>query len=225
MTEQSKTTSGVQELIERLRNQGVDAGQREAQRIVDEGTTRAAQIVAEAKAEADQIRAKTRTETDAQRADALAALQLAARDTVLSLRADIRSNFADRVKRLVSLEVRDPDFLKRLILEVARQATPDDLGAQPVEILLPAEAVGIDELRAKPEEVKEGDLTHFVLTLTSEMLREGIMLKPGGDKAAGIRVRLVGKDYEIDLTEGAIADVLLRHLLPRFQALIEGVVR
>lgn len=225
MTEQSKAAVGVQELIERLRNQGVDAGRREAERIVDEAHKRAAQILAEAKAEAEQIRSRTRTETDAQRADALAALQLATRDAVLSLQADIRSKFADRVKRLVSLEVRDPDFLKRLVLEVARQARPDDLGAQPVEILLPGEAVDIDELRAKPEEVKEGNLTHFTLTLASEMLREGIVLKPGGDKAAGIRVRLVGKDHEIDLTEGAIADVLLRHLLPRFQALIEGVAR
>ena len=57
------------------------------------------------------------------------------------------------------------------------------------------------------------------------MLREGIELKPMGDTTPGIRIRLVGQDVEIDLTERAVADLLLKHLLPRYRAVLEGVIR
>ena len=52
MADIPQQSSGVQELIQQLRNQGVDAGKKEAESIVEEAHRRAAQIVAKAKAEA-----------------------------------------------------------------------------------------------------------------------------------------------------------------------------
>jgi hypothetical protein len=37
-------------------------------------------------------------------------------------------------------------------------------------------------------------------------------------------VRLVDEDVQIDLTESAISELLLRHMLPRFRALLRGAV-
>jgi V/A-type H+/Na+-transporting ATPase subunit E len=44
------------------------------------------------------------------------------------------------------------------------------------------------------------------------------------DGEAGIRARLVDDDMRIDLTESAITELLLRHMLPRFRALLRGKV-
>ncbi len=225
MADTTPQASGVQELIQRLRNQGVDAGRAEAERIVEEAHKRAGQIVANAKAEAEQVRVQARADAEAERKAAEAALQSAYRDTVLRLVSALTTHFEDQVRRLVARELREKEFVRKLILEVVRQATPGDLGAQRAEILLPAELVGMEALRAKPEEVKEGTLTHFVMGLSGEMLREGIELKPMGEDTAGIRIRLVGQDLEIDLTERAVADLLLKHLLPRYRAVLEGVIR
>jgi V/A-type H+-transporting ATPase subunit E len=225
MADIPQQSSGVQELIQQLRNQGVDAGKKEAETIVEEAHRRAAQIVAKAKAEAEQVRSKARTEVEAEEKAAKAALQSAYRDTVLRLVSALTTHFEDQVRRLVSRELGEKEFIRKLILQVASQAVPPDLGAKPAEILLPTELVGVDALRAKPEEVREGTLTHFVMELSGEMLREGIELKPMGESMPGIRIRLVGQDVEIDLTEQAVADLLLKHLLPRYRAVLEGVIR
>ena len=225
MADTPQQSSGVEELIQQLRNQGVDVGRKEAERIVEEAHRRAAKIVANAKAEAEQVRIKARTDAETEQKAAEAALQSAYRDTVLRLVSALTTHFQDQVRRLVSRELREKEFIRKLILEVARQAVPCDLGTQPAEILLPTELVGVDALRAKPEEFREGTLTHFVMEMSGEMLREGIELKPMEENTPGIRIRLVGQDIEIDLTEQAVADLLLKHLLPRYRAVLEGVIR
>lgn len=73
--------------------------------------------------------------------------------------------------------------------------------------------------------MEHGTLTHFVLATSREMLEDGVEITAGGNHEAGIRIRLVEQDVEIDLTEKAVAALLLRHLLPRFRALLEGIVR
>jgi V/A-type H+-transporting ATPase subunit E len=53
------------------------------------------------------------------------------------------------------------------------------------------------------------------------MLREGLELLPADDVAGGARVRLVGQDLEIDLTDTAVTRLLLKHLLPRYRDIVE----
>jgi V/A-type H+-transporting ATPase subunit E len=55
------------------------------------------------------------------------------------------------------------------------------------------------------------------------LLREGITLDTHDGK--GIRIRTSGEDTEIDLSDRALAELLLRHLQPRFRAILEGVIR
>jgi V/A-type H+-transporting ATPase subunit E len=49
-----------------------------------------------------------------------------------------------------------------------------------------------------------------------------VELKPHGEVHAGIRVRLVGQDLEIDLSDRALSDLLLEHLTPRYRAIVTG---
>jgi V/A-type H+-transporting ATPase subunit E len=117
----------------------------------------------------------------------------------------------------------DPAFLQRLIQEVAGQAAPAIAGKS-AELLLPAELVSLEDLRRRPEEAKPGTLMHFVLSLGGGMLREGVRFGVIDDGEPGIRVRLVEDDVRIDLTEKAVSELLLQHMLPRFRALLHGAV-
>jgi V/A-type H+-transporting ATPase subunit E len=65
---------------------------------------------------------------------------------------------------------------------------------------------------------------HFVLSMGGGMLREGMSFGVSDDGEAGIRVRLVDDEVQIDFTESALRDLLLRHMLPRFRALLRGAV-
>ena len=42
-------------------------------------------------------------------------------------------------------------------------------------------------------------------------------------KEAGIRIRLTGKDLEIDLREHVLSGLLLKCLTPRYRAIAEGM--
>ena len=128
MADPNQQSSGVEDLIQQLKNKGVDAGKKEAEAIVEEAHRKAAQIVAKAKAEADQHLKKSRADMEAERKAAEAALQSAYRDTVLRLVSALTSHFEEQVRRLVSQELCEKEVIRKLILEVAGQATPRDLG-------------------------------------------------------------------------------------------------
>ena len=55
MGEANQVSSGVQELIARIRKEGVQSGRDEADHLVQEAQKRAAEIVEQARAEADRI--------------------------------------------------------------------------------------------------------------------------------------------------------------------------
>ena len=225
MAETGETSSGVQALIDRLREQGVEPGRQEAKRIVDDAQRRAAEIVDRAHAEADRLRAQARADVDRERESAKDALRMAARDMVLSVKEDMAQRFASDVRRLVQVELEDGEFLRRLILEVAGKATEGISRDAPVEVLLPTRVIGVDELRSNPDEASQGALSRYVLGLSHALLREGVALRPDPEGKAGIRLRLTEEDVVIDLTDETVAALLLRHLLPRFRALLEGIVR
>ena len=115
MVDRGKVSSGVQDLISRLRDEGVQAGRQEADRILNEARKRAAEIVAQAKSEAEEVRNKARSEIEAERGASREAIQLAFRDAELKLRSEFRAVVAERVKRLVSMELSDREFLREVI--------------------------------------------------------------------------------------------------------------
>ncbi|QDY71196.1 hypothetical protein [Qingshengfaniella alkalisoli] len=218
--------AGIKELIERLRQEGVEEGEAKAAQLVSEAETRARQILGKAEAEAKSVRDAARAEAERTRQGGEEALRAAMRDTVLKLKDTLSRQFSEQVSGTVSRLARDDEVLKRMILAVAARSR-EDAGvddAAVLDVVLPRSTVGLDELRRKPEELKEGSLTHFVAAAAAEMLRDGVTFERAGDDADGIRLVLKDEGLVVDLTDRAVADMILRHLQPRFRALLEGVV-
>lgn len=223
MEEAAKVSSGVQELINRLRDDGVKAGKEKADQVLREAREQAAQIVGRAKAEATEMLDKARSEIETEKAAANESLRVAIRDTKLKMQAEVKSKFAAAVKRLVSMELRDKEFLRQVILAIAGLAAGDKAcGEQPVNVLLPKELFETDEKGPRLTEEGRDRMRHLVLGITGEMLREGVELKPSEDMSGGIRIQMVGEDLEIDLSDKAISELLLEFLLPRYRAIVTG---
>lgn len=216
---------GVDELIERLRDEGVAKGREEAERIVADAEARARWLVSQAQDEATELVDKARAEAKSLTRSAEDALQVAARDMLLSLRERLSYRFAGEVRRLISTEMQETDTLKKLILAVAaRQA--ELLGdEQEVELLLPRQVLDVAEIDNDPGDLAEGELTNLVLGLTDGMLREGITIKVAETDQEGLIAKLVDDEIEVEVTTDAVAAMLLEHLQPRFRALLEGIVR
>ena len=224
MSEPEKVSSGVQDLISRLRDEGVQEGQQKADELVKKAQERAAQIVAEAQTEADELRTKARAEIETERTAAQEALKVAARDTMLSMASEVYADFEAHVRRLVSMELKDKDFLQRVILAVAGVSTADKVcEGQPAELLLPEDLWVTGEEGTRLSEEGEERFRHFAIAVSEEMLREGVTLKPYKGVRAGFRVKLVGEDLEIDLSDEALSDLMLKHMTPKFKSIFEGI--
>ncbi len=216
-------SAGVEALIGRLRDQGIAQGRSEADALVTAAKQQAAEIIAAAKQEADALSVKAAADAAKLKAAGEDAVKLAMRDTILALEGDLLKEFVERLRRLCKGTLADPAFLQRLILEVGGRAGQATAGKQ-AEMLLPAELVTLEELQRKPEEAKPGTLSQFVLSMGNGMLRDGMRFGVSDDGEAGVRIRLVDDDVQVELTENAIGQLLLRHMLPRFRALLRGAV-
>lgn len=218
---------GVDALITRLRQEGVDAGRNEADALLAGARQEADDILSKARAEAEAHMATARKDADAYRNAGEQALKTAMRDAVLAMKTGLMNQFSADVKRLVSHHMGDPELIKSMILEVAgrirdKAGLDDD---DKIDIILPETVIGLEELRENPHELDRGRLTDMVLGLTGDMLRGGVGFRTAADGSKGIRVEVKGQDVELDLSDEAVTGLLLQHLQPRFRAILEGIVK
>ena len=205
--------SGVQELIDRLRDEGVASGQTEAERLLAEARVKSMELLDKAKAEADNLLAKARSEAESIVGNGKEALRVASRDVVLRIREVCQEEFRDRLKRLVRFKLSDPKILEQVILEIAAKARPQDSTKQ-VRLLLPATSATQEELTKEVAQVQPGSLAAFVLGLTADILREGLSFGVAADARPGIRIQIVEDDVQLELTDETITAMLMQYLVP-----------
>lgn len=218
--------TGVQALIDRLKSEGVAAGQSEADDILTKAKAKADELVADARKKSEALLTEARAEAAREKSATEDGLKVAARDLVLSMRNELGDRIQQEAGRLVATTLADEAFLQKLILAMAANAKDnasiDD--TEPMDVVLPEKIVTFEELKQSPEAVEPGTLTHFVIALAGDVLRDGVTFNsaPGFD---GIKVKLTDRNVTIDLTEEAIATLLKKHLQPRLRAVMEGVLR
>jgi len=221
----SPISSGVEALIERLRQEGVAHGQVEAERIIARARAEAERLLRETEQSAEEMLAKAQAEVERLRISGQEALHIAARDTRLALKAELAEHFAAEVRRLVSLQLGNEELMRRLILEIAGRLREEVGEETPITILLPRDVLGLEELRRNPSELQDGTLTRFVQGLTGEMLRKGVSFGVAESGLRGLQVRVEESEVSVDVTDEMVTQLLLQHLQPRFRALLEGIVK
>jgi V/A-type H+-transporting ATPase subunit E len=214
MTEPDVKSSGVKELIDRIRDEGVHSARAEANRILAEAKARAARIVADAKAEAAAVKKDARAAMEREQTATIEALRIAARDTELELRSAVMSGFEEHVRRLVTDVTTDGSVLRDMILVLAGRAADDLIQDKDAAILVPNRLA--DEVSAELDEF----LRQSTLALSADVLRQGIELIPSNEVQGGARVRLVGEDLEIDMSDEALSEMMLKLLLPRYRKIL-----
>lgn len=220
-----QVSSGVEALIERLHDEGVAAGQERAEKIVADAEHQAAWIVEQAELETEALKKAAREQAEQTQKALQESLSVAVRDAILSLKSTLSARFADEVQRAVGREMSREQMLQRLILEVAGRAKEQLDESEPMQILLPRDAVGLEELRKDPEALRANPLTELSGLITKEMLQEGVTFIEADGGMPGIRLSIRGDAIKLDVTEAAVTELLLAHLQPRFRALVEGIVR
>ena len=217
MAETTKTSSGVQELIDRIRDQGVQAAQEEADRLL-----RHARQQASRDRRPGEGRGRGRASkgpggdrslppgvdrgSQARRAGYGLGPQGARHVSVRGVR-----------EALVISATRDKELVRSIVLVLAGHAADEFIKDKEIEVRISSSLL---EGQTGPVFKEEGKLA--ILGLSSDMLREGLELVSDSEIEGGARVRLVQDKLEIDLSDRAIARMISQRLLPRFKAILEG---
>lgn len=220
-------SNGVEKLIERLREEAINAGQAKAEDIVLNAQKRAAWIVEEAEQEAQLLLEKARAEAEALKTSGVDALRLAGRDALLKLRDTLLGSFSQEVMRVVGKQMAKSEFIEQLILALAgrvREKTGLDQNSK-IIFQLPEDIVGVEDLRRNPEELKQGALSHLTAAIASDLLRDGVSFEVSDQIKSGLVIKLEENNMVIDFTDEAVATLFLEHLQPRFRALLQGIVK
>ncbi|HOX30808.1 MAG TPA: V-type ATP synthase subunit E [Spirochaetales bacterium] len=196
----------LQELLDKIRSEGLDAAQKESSRIVGEAESKRAAILAEAEKEAKALRAKA--EADAARAEesGKAALSQAARDLIIAFRDGIAGCLAAIVKA-----------------EVAAAYGPEVV-AEALPHVLKAMAAGGDlELLLPPEQAKKLDAR--LLERLSAELKRGLSIRPFPGLDAGFRIAEKGGAAYYDFSAAELSELLARRLNPRLAEAVRSAAK
>lgn len=128
----------LQQLTQKLYDEGLEKGRAEAERLVAEAKTQAAAIVEEARNQAAGIVKQAEAKAEDVAKNTLTEISLAGKQAVSKIKAELSGAIVARsISEGVKQSVADPAFLKEMLLAVARNWNGADAGKVELRALLP----------------------------------------------------------------------------------------
>jgi V/A-type H+-transporting ATPase subunit E len=196
----------LQELIDKIKKDGVASAESSAQKIIEEAEKKAASIVKEAEAKADGIIKAAKSETERMEKASEDAITQAGRNLIISFRDGINRELS----ALVSAEtakVYDKDLLKKLIPETVKAwaANPD---TNELSVLLPSK-----ELKA---------LETGLRTALKSQISKGLEIKGDSSLSSGFRIGTKNGSAFYDFSADEVAGLFSAYLNPKTTELMKN---
>lgn len=202
-------TQQVQELIEKIKQEGIEAAEKTAREIENEARSRAKAVVAQAEKQARQKIAAAEGEVKKLQESAHAALLQASRDTLISVRKKIESLLGSVVREQVSGAM-TPEVLAR-VMEAAVKAA---VGGASENADITA-TVSRDDL----EKLEKGALAGLQKAVAS-----GVRLQGSDDIGRGFLISFDGGKSSFDFSDQSLAEYLGAFLNVRVAGIIKEAV-
>ena len=141
----------LQQLTQKLYDEGLEKGRAEADRLVAEAKKEAAKIVAEARAQAEDIVRKAQDKAEDVEKNTMTEISLAGKQAAAKIKSEIAAMIvAKSTAAGVREAVMDPAFIKEMLLSVAKNWNGADAGKVELKALLPeADRAKLDEAFGK----------------------------------------------------------------------------
>ncbi|MCL2179879.1 MAG: V-type ATP synthase subunit E [Treponema sp.] len=194
----------IQELIDKIKKDGITAATSDANRIKAEAESEARRIIDTAKKEADGIVSRGKQDAERSEKAGIAALEQASRNLLLV--------FKDEVQGL----------LKKIVSDSVNSSYGDDvLKSTLPELLKSWAAKGGDNISVILPENELNKLQGFFKEKLSNELSKGIELKSSRKMTSGFRISNKEGSVYYDFTAEAVADLLSAYLNPKLAGLLK----
>ena len=195
----------LQELIDQIKKDGVEAAEAQAAAILETAEAEAAKIIAEANAQADKLMADAKNENERTVKSAEDAIRQAGRNLLISFRESVTKELKAIIGENVS-SVYSDNSLSQLIIKTVEGWTmkPD---ADELSVILSSNDL------EKLEETLLAELKAKMLT--------GVTLKANDNVDGGFRIAVNGDGAYYDYSKEAVTDMLSSYLSPKITALLK----
>ena len=197
----------LQELTDKLYNEGLSKGKKEGEEILANARKEAADIIAAAQKEADEIRAKAEKEAADFKVKVTGDLKMAASQSIQATKKDIEDLVVFKMNAAaVEKSLSEEAFVKEIIKAVAQKF--DSENAADLELVLP------ESLKASLEPFVKGELI--------SILKGGVNATFTKKIAGGFTIGPKDGGYFISLTDETFKELISEYLRPATRKLLFG---
>lgn len=195
----------LQELIDQIKKDGVEAAEAQAAAILETAKAEAEKIIADANAQADKIMSDAKNENNRTVKSAEDAIRQAGRNLLISFRESVTKELKAIIGENVSSVYSDNSLSQLIIKTIEGWAMKPD--ADDLSVILSS-----DDL-AKLEDSLLAELKAKMLT--------GVTLKANDNVDGGFRIAVNGDGAYYDYSKEAVTDMLSSYLSPKITALLK----
>lgn len=196
----------LQEITEKIYQEGVTRGNEEAQKIISEAKAEADEIIHKAEEEAQEIIAKAEKKAIEIRKNTASELKLSFRQAMSLLRQEIEKAITLKlIDEPVSDVFSDKRFIADLIKKIAEKWSPGN-SESGLEIHMSEESV------SETEKYLSGEVR--------KVLGKKIFLRPVKSMENGFEIHPAGEEYKISVTESDFTSYIKELLRPKLVELL-----
>lgn len=199
----------LQELIEKIKKEGVGAAEEKASQILKEAQDKAKSILDEAEERAQTIIKKAKEEEDRFEKASISSIRQAARNTIIAFRENLVAQL-DAIIKVESLNRYDASVLTSLIPEVVTALAKKESTS--------GITVSLNEKDAK-------NLEKSIIAALKEKMMEGVNVLPNNDIKAGFRVNENGASSYCDFTNESVAEAFSSYVSPRLREILKEAAK
>ena len=198
----------LQELTDRIYQEGISKGTEEAERIISGARTESEKIIKGAEKERMAIIAGAEKEAEELMGKTLSGIKMSFQHAMITLKQEIERVIISKITEDPVSEVfSDTRFVAGLIKTVADKWSPEKSEGG-IEFFVPEEMIK--------------DIEQYLSIKTTKTLSEGITFHPVRSMANGFEVRPSGKDFKISVTEKDFSSYIKEILRPKLVDLLFG---
>jgi len=196
----------VQELIDKIKQDGIQQADQKAKEIEGQAQAKAQQIINEAENKAEQLIASAKEEIKKMEESTHMALRQASRDTILSLRKEIEA-ILTKIAKTETGEALTAESLAKLIEIVIKSSLEGIKEKGNIEVSLNAKDV---------QKLKSGFLSKL-----QKQIKNPIKLQTSEDIGSGFTISFDEGKSSFDFTDQSLADYLSTYLNEQVSELVQ----
>ena len=199
----------LQELTDRLYNEGLSKGKQEGEELLRKAHEEAEGIVAEAKAEAERIIAQANKEAEELKTKVTADVKMAATQSIAVTKQEIEQMVVTQAAQQgVKANMGNADFVKELIMNVIRAFNPQNASPVGLDLILP------EALKAQVEP--------FVKNEIAQQFKGEVKVDYSKKMNGGFKVAPRDGGYMLQFTDEEFTQLIANYLRPATKKILFG---